>query len=79
MRGPGGVFPNAFLGPTPGNFLKNDFWTPPLLSILYMAVIGYVAEALGPLACPCRNVRPRPYPVIASALAQEIVFLTLKK
>ena len=35
-----------------GNFLENDFWTPPLLSILYMILnVRLVAAALGPLAC----------------------------
>ena len=30
------------------NFLENDFWTPPLLSILYKVVIGHVAERWAP-------------------------------
>ena len=48
-------------------FLKNEFWTPPLLSILHMDLIwisyvpchaiGHVAAAPGPLACPSRGVR----------------------
>ena len=57
-----------------GNFLENDFWTPPpLLSILYMTIlffifnklvyifriIGHVAAALGPLACASRSARLR--------------------
>ena len=57
-----------------GDFLENDFLTPPplpfgppLLSILYMVIIGHMAAAplacpnrsVRPLACPCRSARPR--------------------
>ena len=30
----------ALLAPAVGNFLVYDFWTPPLLSILYMGLTG---------------------------------------
>ena len=56
-----------------GNFLENDFWTPPppinfvhdhflfnfqQFSIHIFRIIGHVAAALGPLACASRSVRP---------------------
>ena len=48
-----------------GNFLENEFWTPPPPSIFYMRynvyqmdIIGHVAAAPGPLACPSRGAWP---------------------
>ena len=57
-----------------GNFLENDFWTPPFLSILYIHLVdkvGHVAAVPGPLAYPNRSACP--FPVLAAALGPEIL------
>ena len=38
-----------------GNFLENDFWTPPGGKV---GKVGHVAAAPDPLACPSRGARP---------------------
>ena len=59
-----------FLDPFPGHFLENDVWTPPprppsLINFVHgscmldMDMIAHMAAALGPLAGPSRNARPR--------------------
>ena len=47
-------------------FLENDFWTPPPpINFVHgshkyhIDIIGDVAAAPGPLACPSRSARPR--------------------
>ena len=53
-----------------GNFLENDFWSPPpSYQFCTFCIIGHVAAApsplaaaLGPLAYPSLSARPRNYP-----------------
>ena len=40
-----------------GLFQENDLRTPPLISILYMVVIGHVAATPDTIACPNRGAR----------------------
>ena len=50
-----------------GNFLENDFWTPPPPIYFvhdhffnnFTLNVRHVGAALGPLVCPSRSARPR--------------------
>ena len=62
--------------------LETDCWTPlalgpPLLLILLMVIIGHVAAASSPLACPSRGARPPSHPS-RCARPSNVLTLTLK-